>query len=332
LATSDALNLSSTQFRYKLSDFVVYKEFIYIMKKTKIIVPALGMLLLSTAASVTGTVAWFSMNNFVNATQMNIKARAENGIVISNEAKSLWKDSAEASHQTAIAVYPTSTATGATWCHSTSNNANLANTENPYSMVTPTLDADSGAGYVNDNGQAGYQSAKGQTDDEPPVKYEADSAYYLLNSFYIKSSAEALTKTIYVTEVTATGATNSANLDKALRVLIREHGTPASAKVFAPFDGATLSYNSCTAVSNDTPSYTAVTAIYPNAAGNAGKDIVLLADHTIPAYSSETPVQIDIYLYFEGEDENCISANIAAQLDVLNVSVKFGTEMKYTHD
>ena len=49
------------------------------MKKTKIIVPALGVLLLSTAASVTGTVAWFSMNNFVTATGMEVKARAENG-------------------------------------------------------------------------------------------------------------------------------------------------------------------------------------------------------------------------------------------------------------
>ena len=57
------------------------------MKKTKVIIPALGMLLLSTAASVTGTVAWFSMNSFVNATQMRVLAKAEKGILISNEAK-----------------------------------------------------------------------------------------------------------------------------------------------------------------------------------------------------------------------------------------------------
>ena len=38
------------------------------MKKSKIIVPALGLLLLSTAASVSGTVAWFTANRTFNAT------------------------------------------------------------------------------------------------------------------------------------------------------------------------------------------------------------------------------------------------------------------------
>lgn len=42
--------------------FVVYTqgEQINIMKKSKIIIPALGILLLSTAASISGTVAWFT--------------------------------------------------------------------------------------------------------------------------------------------------------------------------------------------------------------------------------------------------------------------------------
>ena len=48
------------------------------MKKTKIIIPALGMLLLSTAASVTGTVAWFAMNSTVAATGMQIKVNSQN--------------------------------------------------------------------------------------------------------------------------------------------------------------------------------------------------------------------------------------------------------------
>ena len=49
--------------------FVVYtKENSNYMKKSKIIVPALGLLLLSTAASVSGTVAWFTANNKYNTT------------------------------------------------------------------------------------------------------------------------------------------------------------------------------------------------------------------------------------------------------------------------
>ena len=301
------------------------------MKKTKIIIPALGMLLLSTAASVTGTVAWFSMNNFVNATNMNITAKAENGIVISNEAQSTWTNSAEASHKAAIAVRPTSTKDASTWCHSTSNDANDENTNNPYTMITPVLDTTSGAGYLDDNGTDGYQST-GET---------ADSNYYLLNSFYIKSSAEAITKTIYVTnvEVSNGNSPTSANLDRALRVLIKS-GT--SVLVYAPFEGATLSYNVCTAVNAGTPSKQAVTAIYPNQVAttgnpaNPGKDVVLLSNHSIPAFTVTDPeapqsVKIDVYLYFEGEDENCISANLSTTLDNINVSVRFGTAQEYSH-
>ncbi len=45
------------------------------MKKTKVIIPALGILLLSTAASVTGTVAWFSANVDIDVSSMSISAK-----------------------------------------------------------------------------------------------------------------------------------------------------------------------------------------------------------------------------------------------------------------
>ena len=52
------------------------------MKKTKIIIPALGMLLLSTAASVSGTVAWFSMNNIVSVTGMTVTTKVSSNLQI----------------------------------------------------------------------------------------------------------------------------------------------------------------------------------------------------------------------------------------------------------
>ena len=52
------------------------------MKKTKIIIPALGMLLLSTAASVTGTVAWFAANASVQASGMYIQAKSDSSFLI----------------------------------------------------------------------------------------------------------------------------------------------------------------------------------------------------------------------------------------------------------
>ena len=52
------------------------------MKKTKVIIPALGLLLLSTAASVTGTVAWFAANNTVDATGMTISAKSDTEFLV----------------------------------------------------------------------------------------------------------------------------------------------------------------------------------------------------------------------------------------------------------
>ena len=54
------------------------------MKKTKVIIPALGLLLLSTAASVTGTVAWFSANATVSASSLSIKANVDANLFIEN--------------------------------------------------------------------------------------------------------------------------------------------------------------------------------------------------------------------------------------------------------
>lgn len=299
------------------------------MKKTKIIVPALGMLLLSTAASVTGTVAWFSMNNFVTAQGMEVKAKAENGIVISKAASGeAWKESATSARTATLELKPTSTATGATWVHSTSNDSSDENTENDYELLTTAVDATTGAGYVNDNGQANYQQVAGGEGDGA---YEADSTYYAMHSFYIKSSAEAIQKTIYITNVKATlpGTQNSADLNKALRVLVKLNGTDASAKVYSPVYAASGYSVATTAGTYATATKAAVTPI--DASGSNGliasASQQFLANQNIPA-SSGTPLQIDIYLYFEGEDPNCKSDNLTATLDNIQVEVTFGTQQR----
>ena len=298
------------------------------MKKTKIIVPALGVLLLSTAASVTGTVAWFSMNNFVTATGMEVKAKAENGIVISNQAAASgsWKETAASTRSTPLSLKPTSTATGATWVHSTSNDSADENTENAYDLLTLTVDSTTGAGYVEDNNQTGYQAVGG---GEGASAYDSDSTYYALHSFFVKSSAEALTKTIYITNVKATlpATQNSADLNKALRVLVKYDST---AKVFSPLYAA-ASYDAATAAG--AYSTVAKSTVTPVAADQTKNGLVtsgsqeFLAEQAIPA-SSGTPLQFDIYLYFEGEDPNCKSDNLTATLDNIQVEVTFGTQQR----
>ena len=52
------------------------------MKKSKIIIPALAMLVMSTAATVTGTVAWFTMNKTANAEGMVVSAKTSGSLII----------------------------------------------------------------------------------------------------------------------------------------------------------------------------------------------------------------------------------------------------------
>ena len=54
------------------------------MKKTKIIVPALGLLLRSTAASVSGTVAWFSANTSVKVNGMAVTTKVSGNLLIAS--------------------------------------------------------------------------------------------------------------------------------------------------------------------------------------------------------------------------------------------------------
>lgn len=47
--------------------------------------------------------------------------------------------------------------------------------------------------------------------------------------------------------------------------------------------------------------------------------------NTIPANSTNSPIEVSIYVYYEGEDANCKSSNITASLDTLALEVVFGT-------
>ena len=78
------------------------------MKKTKIIIPALGLLLLSTAASVTGTVAWFAANGQVTATGMSVTAKTNGAFLqIKPKGGSITADGTTANASTASAtVFP----------------------------------------------------------------------------------------------------------------------------------------------------------------------------------------------------------------------------------
>ena len=145
--------------------------------------------------------------------------------------------------------------------------------------------------------------------------YETLAANALTNyvsehTFYIKSSSNtALEKGLQITNVTITPPTNSssANLNNSIRVAVKY--STAAPSIFR-MSGGTQNYQV-----NGNTSTTAT------AAGD-GLSIAVPGISSIPK-STDTPIQIKVYIWFEGEDANCKSSNVTASLDQLQVSLQF---------
>jgi hypothetical protein len=262
----------------------------------KKLIPAAGMLAVSATMLATSTYAWFSMNTQVTAKGMQVKAKAEGGIVISNDAEtSNWVQEADASYTTKAELFPISTADFNTWYHAKSTEAdNAAAGQNANDYTQPVNTNPTGSGIGTDS---------------------TSNAYYLVDTFKIASSGETLNKSgdtplLYINKVTATDPNNQ-NLSKALRVGITV-GSDTTKYIYAPL-GGTASYKVGGSDSSTTP-------LTPVTGKNKATSI-----SSIPS-TSATPITVKVYVWYEGEDENLKSSNASGvSLDDLSVSVQFGT-------
>lgn len=281
------------------------------------------MLVISAFMVTTSTYAWFTMNTTVTATNMQVKAVAEKGILINEVASydsTSWDDQATTNQTAGIALRATSTADTKTWYvayskvatdaagasagqqsrHLTAEGYRTLGTS-PLTTSVETVNAVAGSNaqreitYVDLNGNGSYDDGEG---------------YYVKYTYYIKSSADAITcgltagaQNLNITEVRATGNSGSADLDKALRVAVVVNG---KAYIFAPVTTTTTSY------------YVA--------AGNTATTVLSGAQATslttIPA-TTANGVPVYIYVYFEGEDANLKTQFVTNTLDDLTVEVDF---------
>ena len=251
------------------------------MKKTKIIIPALGMLLLSTAASVTGTVAWFSMNSDVTASSMSVTAVAESGIAIApyktnNTVAPLdaeFKNIAPACVAAKTQMRPTFTDDGVKWYHAKSVDVN-----NGQSLSTE-----------------GYEDVSSATD------------IYLLNKFQIKSTAE--TTDVYVKGITLQ-ASGGQEFDACARVLVKSGDATLFFAPIAPASHTT----------ETTGTGGAITSAKSITFTTVNTQAALILDDL-----STTAEDVDVFLYFDGEDVACKSINIysfvATTVDVVFTSI-----------
>jgi hypothetical protein len=303
----------------------------------KKLIPAAGSLMVSAVMLATSTYAWFTMNREVQVTNMQVKARSEGGLLISETSghttSDQWDDIATANNlPTGVVLLPTSSANTQAWYHANSKSAN-----DEAGAATATLSENLSGSYATLSSLATKATAAVSGTNAANTIYFTDTnadgevdnnenAYYVKYTYFLKASNEqgvsglALTngaQSLSIKDVSVTGSSGSVNLDKSLRVGVAIGG---KFYIFAPnYSGAGEDvpadyyvYNG----SSTTGTNIKITALPAN--GVAYTDIT-----SIPGVTTDAPVQADVYLWYEGEDPNCKSENITSTLDTLVVSFKF---------
>jgi len=312
-------------------------------KTSKKIVAAFAMFALSASMLGTATYAWFTMNKDVSVTNMQVKARAEGGLLINEVATASdinWDDEATANNLPGTALYPTSTTNGAKWFHANSKksndeagatentkDANLSSTgyeeltlANQSTAASAGSQAENIIYYKNNDGAEGYAADS------------TDAAYYVMYKYYLRVSNDSgltLAKTagaqnvaIKQVDVTLPGTPGSADLDKALRVGVKIGG---KMYIYAPVygdDTTSTAYYACTAVTGTGTSQTITNSQVIPYAKNAKTYTALTS---LPGTTGDG-TEVDIYLWFEGEDDFCQSDKITTTLDDIKVNVVFSLE------
>lgn len=173
-------------------------------RKSKIIIPALGMLLLSTAASITGTVAWFAANNIVNVNAMTVTANSDTAyLLIGNEDANT------------VSLVQSGKATTVTAKNATSSLLPAAHETLATNVGYSTIEATSGSPVKYSNWYYGYSADPAASDLNTETKsYVASDKfdkYVLLNKFYVCTAVGSNQMTdLRVNNLTVTTAGDSA--------------------------------------------------------------------------------------------------------------------------
>jgi hypothetical protein len=344
------------------------------------LIPAFGSLMISAAMLSTSTYAWFTMNKTVTVTGMEMKAHAEEGLLI-NEVKAadshFWDDAAtaNATAPTTVVLRPASTSDMTTFWHA---NSKKSYDEAGVEALDDTVDVDASHNkYINvtagqtgisdnkivgpetDTGE-GANPAVGNSKAETHIYYKDASfgstasgyddgeGFYAKYTYYLKSSGDAdmtvdnLQAKVKATKKTGDNGT-STNLEKSLRVGIvvpisNSSSTVGGYKIFAPVAGADNSYG-VTADAAGTAG--TVVTVNPEDATTTGEftNYVRLNNSdgaATPAYTSITipkttsaGLPVYVYVWFEGEDTNCMSDNLTDILCTYDIDISFQNESIY---
>jgi hypothetical protein len=292
----------------------------------------------------TSTYAWFTMNKEVKVTGMQMKAHAEEGLLINEVALATsptWDEEAKAGDDTFTALRPASTYNLSNWWHANSKKVdNEAGYGSGSVDTTNTVAVDTGKYYSDISSVSDYtlHAAVAGSAAEAHVyysdatfgsgtgSYEDGEGFYVKYTYYLKSSnsddlsvaAQKLQAKVTAENQDTGAASGSTELDKSLRVGIKVNDVATDYRVFAPLTGADASYN---VTNNEAGSaYTATAASWYSASSDY--QYVNSGAITIPNVN-KNGLKVDVYVWFEGEDTHCNSKNLTATLDRYKISIDF---------
>lgn len=257
------------------------------MKKSKILVPAVALLALSTAAATTGTVAWFSANTVVAGSGMQVQCITAKDLVISNAQAGTYGVAAVTANTGAKTLTPAST-------HDTVKFFTIDNTNIEYA-----------------SGQAKVGSVI--TD----VTATGANTYFAKHSFWVKinGATDATVSNVVLKSLVVSAPT--LEISKSLRVAAV---TADETNIYSVTGGETT-YNAV--LKAGTVAHATGTSYGIAAGGDAVTSVTAktaVSDSEIYFTSlGTTAKQIDFYVWYEGQDANCKSANAIAS-ESLSVS------------
>ena len=265
------------------------------MKK---LIPALAMLLVAACLMGTSTYAWFSANTQVTASGMSVKAAADGGIGIASWTSTDGK-----------AVEPAATAFKTTDSAAWSNQLDITNP-----TVKPTS-CDDGIFYTGTAAASNAFTATGtfsKLADASADAKQVNAGYYNHTKWSIMSLNASADTTLKVASITVTKTgSNTTALNKALRVAIKTTTNGSTTwKYFAP-----LADNGTT--------FTNVTGAELSATESQAVVIGDGTGTTLGTLVKTTPAIVEVFVYYDGQDANCKTENLATSVDDLAITIVY---------
>ena len=297
------------------------------MKLTKKLLPALGMLALSTCMMVTSTFAWFAMNENVSATGMTVQARGDQ-VYLQIINPSSTKDVVGEDNQ--VTKVPVTFEDGANQTSAAATttgvkllpvnvvdkiNEAVTTGEAPNQVTTYSCDAYKGAdkmvwvtsiGQSNSNGSAGAQYKDVTSDAETNT-----NKYYLKNTFNIRldptAGATAASNPLKISSIAT--SSNADAFKNCLNVLVvsKVYNLGADGKIGGSDDTLASTQGAVWECNNNV--FTKKTGSETLSNG---------------VFSALTYAVIDVYVFFNGDDTDCTQAVLATAANAgYDVTVNF---------